>query len=86
MKLTKKVRKEIAAYVRENVWNYDKRMDIALDLMNEWRVPFSQTEVYDAVVDAVCDWCSDYDIDDPDEFVEDMDDFLEGPDGIIWEE
>lgn len=85
MKLTKKVRKEIAAYVRNNVFMYEEQMHLAWGYMDEWRIPFSQTKVYDAVVDAVSDWCEDHDLD-PDEFIEDMDDFLEGPDGIIWEE
>lgn len=77
--------KEIAAYVRNNVDDYEERLQLALNRMDRMRCPlrFADKELYDDICDAIEEWCWDNEVD---YFGWDFDDLLEGDDGIIWEE
>lgn len=76
--------KEIAAYVRNNVEDYEDRLQLALKRMDRMRCSLRMADgsLYDEIVDAIEDWC--WDNDDNDDW--DYEDLIEGDDGIIWEE
>jgi len=78
-------RKEIAAYVRNNVEFFEERLQMALNKMERNRCPlsFADQELYDDITNAVEDWCDDNEVC-YDEV--DWDDAIEGEDGIIWED
>lgn len=78
-------KKEIAAYVRNNVEYFEERLQMALDKMERNRCPlsFADQELYDDISNAIDDWCLDTDVDGSDW---DYEDLIEGDDGIIWEE
>ena len=85
--MEEKIRKEIAAYVRDNVEDYEIRLRLTLKQMDKMRCPFWMADdgrLYDEIVDAISEWCEDNDI--SVEFDEDWDDLIEGDNGIIWEE
>ena len=79
-------RKEIAAYVRNNVEFYEERLQLALCYMEKMRCPLSMADdgLFDAIADAIEDWCWDNDVDF--DSIEDLDELIDGEDGIIWEE
>lgn len=78
-------RKELAAYVRNNVEFYEERLSLALRWMERDRCPLRVADynLYDAISDAVSEWCDDNEI--SLEFDEDWDELIEGDEGIIWE-
>lgn len=78
-------RKEVAAYVRNNVEFYEERLQMALNKMERMRCPLQMADesLYDEIVDAIEDWCDDNEVC-YDEV--DWDDAIEGEDGIIWED
>lgn len=78
--------KEIAAYVRNNVEDYEERLQLALNRMDRMREPLRMADrsLYDEIVDAISEWCDDNEV--SLEFDEDWDDLIEGDEGIIWEE
>lgn len=85
--MEEKIRKEIAAYVRDNVEDYEIRLRLTLKQMDKMRCPFWMADdgrLYDEIVDAISEWCEDNDI--SVEFDEDWEDLIEGDNGIIWEE
>ena len=86
-KLTKKVRKEIAAYVRENVEDYELRLQLALNRMDRMRcsLRYVDSELFEAILERIEEWCEDNDFALYD-FFDDADDMIEGDEGIIWEE
>lgn len=77
-------RKELAAYVRNNVEFFEERLQLALNKMDRMRCPlsFADEELYDDISNAIDDWCWDNDVDNNDW---DYEDLIEGDDGIIWE-
>ena len=77
-------RKELAAYVRNNVEFFEERLQLALNKMDRMRCPlsFEDEELYDDISNAIDDWCWDNDVDNNDW---DYEDLIEGDDGIIWE-
>ena len=79
-------KKEIAAYVRNNVEFFEERLQLALSKMERMRcsLRFADSELFDAISDAVDEWCNDHEVDI--DFFEDWDDLIEGDEGIIWEE
>lgn len=78
-------KKEIAAYVRNNVEFFEERLQLALNKMDRMRCPlsFADEELYDDISNAIDDWCWDNDVDNNDW---DYEDLIVGDDGIIWEE
>jgi len=78
--------KEIAAYVRNNVEDYEERLQLALNRMDLMREPLRMADgsLYDEIVDAISEWCDDNEV--SLEFDEDWDELIEGDEGIIWEE
>lgn len=78
--------KEIAAYVRNHVEDYETYLQLALKRMDKTRCPFwmaADEGFYNEIVSAIEDWCWDNDVD----FSEvDWEDAIEGDEGIIWEE
>lgn len=75
-------KKEIAAFVRNNIEDYEERLQLALKRMDRMRCPMRMADdgLYDEMCDAVEDWCEDNDID----FYEiDLEELI---DEIIWEE
>ena len=78
-------KKEIAAYVRNNVEFFEERLQMALNKMERMRCPlsFADQELYDDISNAIDDWCWDNEVDNEDL---DYDDLIEGDKGIIWEE
>lgn len=77
-------KKEIAAYVRNNVEFFEERLQLALNKMDLDRCPLRMADrsLYDDIINAIEDWCDDNEVC-YDEV--DWDDALEGEDGIIWE-
>ena len=77
---------EIAAYVRNNVDDYEERLQLALKRMDRMREPLRMAVngLFDEIVDAISDWCDDNEV--SLDFYEDWDDLIDGDDGIIWEE
>ena len=74
--------KEIAAYVRNNVEDYEERLQLSLKRMDRMRCPMRMADdgLYDEMCDSVEDWCYENDID----FYEiDLEELI---DEIIWEE
>jgi hypothetical protein len=78
--------KEIAAYVRNNVEDYEERLQLAFKRMDRMREPLQMAdeELYDDITNAIEEWCDDNEV--SVEFDEDWTDFIEGDEGIIWEE
>lgn len=78
-------KKEVAAYVRNNVEYFEERLQWALDKMERMRCPlsFADEELFNDIVNAIEEWCWGHDVD----YSEvDWDDAIDGDDGIIWEE
>lgn len=77
--------KEVAAYVRNNVENYEVRLQLALNCMDRDRCPLrmADDDLFAEIVDAIDDWCWENDVDCSEV---DWDEAIEGEDGIIWEE
>lgn len=78
--------KELAAFVRNNVEDYEERLQLALNRMGRMREPLRMADgsLYDEIVDAISEWCDDNEV--SLEFDEDWDELIEGDEGIIWEE
>lgn len=74
-------KKEIAAYVRNNVEFYEDRLQLALNKMDRMRCPlsFADQELYDDISNAIDEWCDDNEVDEIDYLDEIIDE-------IIWEE
>ena len=79
-------KKEVAAYVRNNVEDYEERLQLALKRMDRMRCSLRMADdgLFEEIVDAVSNWCEDNEV--SVDFYEDWDDLIEGDDGIIWEE
>jgi hypothetical protein len=79
-------KKDLATYVRNNIEDYETRLQSALDRVDEMRCPLRMADnsLYDEIVDAVTDWCDDNDV--SLDFFEDWDELIEGDEGIIWED
>lgn len=77
---------EIAAFVRNNVEDYEERLQLALKRMDRMREPLRMADgsLYDEIIDAISEWCDDNEV--SLEFDEDWDELIEGEEGIIWEE
>lgn len=76
-------KKEVAAYVRNNVEDFEVRLQLALKRMDRMRCPFRMADgmLYDEIVDAIEEWCDDNEV--SLEYDEDWDEIL---DEIVWEE
>ena len=76
-------KKEIAAFVRNNIEDFEVRLQLALKRMDRMRCPLSMADgmLYDEIVDAVEEWCDDNDVS-----LEYDEDFNEIINEIIWEE
>ncbi len=76
--------KEIAAYVRNNVEFFEERLQLALNKMERMRcsLRFADSELFDAISDAIDEWCDDNEVNNEDW---DYEDIIEGDNGIIWE-
>lgn len=81
----KKMLKEIAAYCRNNIEDFEERVQLALKKMDRMRCPLRMAdgELFDEMTDTICEWCEDngYSVD----FFEDLDEIIEGDEGILWE-
>lgn len=77
--------KELAAYVRNNVEDYEERLQLALKRMGRMRCPMRMADgmLHSEIVDAINDWSWDNEVNTEDW---DIDDLIEGDGGIIWEE
>lgn len=76
--------KEIAAYVRNNVEFFEERLQLALNKMERMRcsLRIADSELFDAISDAIDEWCDDNEVNNEDW---DYEDIIEGDEGIIWE-
>lgn len=76
--------KELAAYVRNNVEFFEERLQLALNKMERMRcsLRFADSELFDAISDAIDEWCDDNEVNNEDW---DYEDIIEGDEGIIWE-
>ena len=81
------MKKDLAAFVRNNIEDYEIRLQLALKRMDRMRCPLRMADdgLYDEIMDAISEWCEDNDYD-IDQLYEEWDDLVEGYDGIIWEE
>lgn len=52
---------EIVKYVKENVWMYDQRCEVAGEIMDKYRCPLEYADggLWSDIEDAVRDWCDD---------------------------
>lgn len=78
-------KKEVAAYVRNNVEDYEVRLQLALKRMDRMRCPLRMADgvLYDEIVDSIDEWCEDNEISIEYDF--DFEELIEGEEGIIWE-
>ena len=78
-------RKEIAAYVRNHVEFYEERLSLALGWMERSRCPLRMADdsLYNEIVDAIDEWFEDNEISVDYDF--DVEEMIEGDEGIIWE-
>ena len=55
----------VVDYCNENIWEWETRVQRALDKIDHWRCPLQQADasLYDDIVDAITDCVTDYDID-----------------------
>lgn len=83
--MEKEMLKEVAAYVRNHVEDYEIRLSLALGRMERDRCPLRMADdgLFDEIVSAIDDWCWDNEFDDSEV---DWEDAIEGDDGIIWQE
>lgn len=79
-------KKELAAYVRNNVEFFEERLQLALDKMerNRCSLHFADAELFDSIADSILEWCNNNEVDL--DYWADFDDLIEGDEGIIWEE
>lgn len=84
--MNKKMKKDLAAFVRNNIEDYEIRLQLALKRMDRMRCPLRMAdgELYDEIVDAISEWFEDNEISIDYDF--DFEEIIEGYDGIIWEE
>ena len=85
--MEEKMKKELAAYVRNNIEDYEIRLQLTLKQMDKMRCPFWMADdgrLYDEIVSAIDEWCEDNEISLENDV--DMDELIDGYDGIIWEE
>lgn len=78
--------KELAAYVRSHVDDYEAYLQLALNRMDRMRCPFymaADEGFHNGITSAIEDWCWENDVD-YDEL--DLEELIEGDEGIIWEE
>lgn len=78
-------RKELAVYVRNHVVFYEERLSVALGWMALDRCPLrmADSSLYDEIVDAIEEWFEDNEISVDYDF--DVEEMIEGDEGIIWE-
>lgn len=78
--------KEITTYVRNNVEDYELRLQVALNRMDHMRcsLRFADSELFDEIFERIQEWCDDNEV--TIDFFDDPDDMIEGDKGIIWEE
>lgn len=76
-------KKDIAAYVRNNIEDFEVRLQLALKRMDRMRCPMRMADdgLYDEMCDAIDEWCDDNEV--SLEYDEDWDDII---DEIIWED
>ena len=76
-------KKEVAAFVRHNIEDFEVRLQLALKRMDRMRCPLSMADgmLYDEIVDAIEEWCDDNEVS-----LEYDEDFNEIINEIIWEE
>ena len=57
-----KILGELVSYVKENVWNYEARLQVALDVMDHMRVPLQMADgcLSDEIFDAMNDFWEDH--------------------------
>ena len=77
-------KKELVAYVRNNVEFFEERLQLALNKMDRMRCPLQMAdeELFNDIVNAIEEWCDDHEVC-YDEVV--WDDAIDGEEGIIWE-
>lgn len=81
-----KHKKDLAAYVRNNVEDYEEYLQLALKRMERERCPFwmaADDGFYNDITNAIEEWCWDNDVN-CEEL--DFDELIDGDDGIIWME
>lgn len=71
--------------MRNNVEFFEERLQLALNKMERMRcsLRFADSELFDAISDAIDEWCDDNEVNNEDW---DYEDIIEGDEGIIWEE
>lgn len=84
--MNKKMKKDLAAFVRNNIEDYEIRLQLALKRMDRMRCPLRMADeaLYGEIVDAICEWFEDNEISIDYDF--DFEEMIEGDDGIIWED
>lgn len=57
--------KTLADYCRENIEDYDERVDRALTLIDKWRAPLYQVDssLYNAMMDMIDEWGEENEVD-----------------------
>lgn len=55
----------VVDYCNENIWEWETRVQMALDKIDHWRCSLQQADsaLYDDIVDAITDCAIDYEID-----------------------
>lgn len=57
--------KIVVDYCNENIWEFEERVQMALDKIDHWRCPLQQADssLYNDILDAITDCATDYEID-----------------------
>jgi hypothetical protein len=55
----------VVDYCKENIWEWETRVSLALDKIDMWRAPLEQVDraLYNEIEEAISDCAMDYDID-----------------------
>lgn len=69
-----KIMRLVVDYCNENVYEYEERVQMALDKIDHYRAPLSQVDsaLYNEIQDAICDCALDYEFDADDVDVEEV--------------
>ena len=76
--MTKEMINEIGKYLREQIEDFDVRVNLALNTMNKKRCSFdyADCDLYDECFDKIEEWCEDNGIDTTFEYIVDVEDII----------
>lgn len=76
--MTKEMINEIGNYLRENVEDFDFRVDLALKKMGKmrWSFDYADCNLYDECYDKIEEWCKENGIDTEKDYIVDVEEII----------